>query len=331
MFKTVLAASAIVATSAETIQLGKGDHDFFHGEFSTFIRKYGKAYETHEVAGRFAQFIENWKFIEDHNNNGGHSYKVAMNEYGDLSKSEFKERFFGFKGPSNDFARGQNAYKKPEGQVNADAVDWRTKNAVTPIKNQGQCGSCWAFSTTGSTEGANAIKSGKLVSLSEQQLVDCSKDEGNMGCNGGLMDQGFEYIIKNGGIGSEAAYPYTAHDGTCKKTPSVATVSSYKDCPKGDEKSLVDMINNGPVSIAIEADHSGFQFYTSGVFDSMLCGKQLDHGVLIVGYDTDSKSGKPYYIVKNSWGETWGNKGYIWLVRDKDMCGLADAASQPSA
>jgi len=168
-----------------------------------------------------------------------------------------------------------------------------------------------------------------LTSISEQQLVDCSRKQGNQGCNGGLMDYGFQYIITNKGITTEAAYPYTATGpNTCKKATSASTISSFKDVPAGDETSLLAAVAKQPVSIAIEADQSAFQLYSGGVFTAA-CGTNLDHGVLAVGYGTDA--GKDYWIVKNSWGASWGEAGYIRLVRGKNQCGLANAASYPVA
>ncbi|RYG50181.1 hypothetical protein EON67_05740, partial [archaeon] len=212
--------------------------------------------------------------------------------------------------------------------------DWVAKGAVTPVKNQGDCGSCWSFSTTGSVEGAHFIATGKLVSLSEQQLVDCSGAEGNNGCNGGLMDYAFEYIIKNKGICSEESYPYTGTDGKCKKCTAVATITGYKDVPTNSETSLVAAIAERPVSVAIEADQSSFQFYSGGVLTAA-CGTSLDHGVLAVGYGT--LSGNDYYKVKNSWGPDWGMSGYVLLGRgskfngNSGQCGIQSQPSYPTA
>jgi len=211
------------------------------------------------------------------------------------------------------------------------SVNWVTAGAVAAVKDQGQCGSCWAFSATGAIEGAVFLKEKRLTSVAEQQLVDCSGAEGNQGCNGGLMDYAFDYVIKNKGIGSEASYKYTARDGTCKKVPSVSTISGYKDIQSGSETGLLAAVNVQPIAIAIEADQSCFQFYHSGVLDDASCGTNLDHGVLLAGYDTDSASGKDYWLVKNSWGLSWGDKGYIKFVRGKNQCGLTLAASYPTA
>jgi cathepsin L len=252
---------------------------------------------------------------------------MGMNEFGDMTWAEFKSIYVGGTKPvPREYIRSKNYPEEIAGRTIPASLDWRTQNAVTPVKNQGQCGSCWAFSTTGSVEGAHAIATKNLISLSEQQLMDCASSYGNQGCNGGLMDDAFEFIIKNGGICSEASYPYKGVEGTCKTCTEVATISSYVDNPSGNENNLSTLIQNGPVSIAIEADQSAFQFYSGGVF-SAACGHNLDHGVLIVGYGT--LSSKPYWIVKNSWGATWGMQGYILMIQGKDECGLALAASQP--
>jgi C1A family cysteine protease len=214
-------------------------------------------------------------------------------------------------------------------------MDWREHDAVTPVKDQGQCGSCWSFSSTGSMEGAWAIHSSELVSLSEQQLVDCSKSYGNMGCRGGLMDDAFQYVIDNGGLDTEEDYHYTAQDGTCdedKQENHIVTFSSFVDVIPNDEDQLKSAVALGPVSVAIEADKMGFQFYKSGVFSGE-CGTTLDHGVLVVGYGTDEESGLDYWIVKNSWAATWGDEGYILLQRNVDapegQCGVAMQPSYP--
>merc|ERR1711907_81058 len=189
---------------------------------------------------------------------------------------------------------------------------------------------CWSFSTTGAVEGAYQIASGQLVSLSEQDLVDCNTVDDN-GCKGGLMDNAFQFISQNGGICSEAEYPYKAQQGTCQKDcKKVVTISGYEDVPKNDEKSLQYAAAKGPVSIAIEADKIAFQFYKGGVLDNSACGTSLDHGVLLVGYGTDATTGKDFWKVKNSWGTSWGEDGFIRMVRGKNQCGIASQASYPT-
>ncbi len=279
-------------------------------------------------------FAANVAKIAAHNA-AGHSWSMAVNKFADMTEGEFKALYAsGLRASQHKFRNVDLSLLSTErAAANPTSVDWSAKGAVTPIKNQQQCGSCWAFSTTGSVEGVSFISTGTLPSLSEQQLVDCSGAEGNQGCNGGLMDDGFQYIIDNKGITTEAAYPYTAADGTCasKGKPVAATITGFKDVPASTEAALETAIVQQPISVAVEADQSVFQFYSGGVMDSA-CGTQLDHGVLAVGYGTDA--GKEYYKVKNSWGADWGMKGYILLARGAKFnpdgqCGIQMMASYP--
>jgi len=249
-----------------------------------------------------------------------------MNHFGDLEADEFASLYLS----KFETDRPKDIVVFDESDTPSE-VDWTTKGAVTGVKNQGQCGSCWSFSTTGSVEGAHFIKTGNLVSLSEQQLVDCSTKFGNMGCNGGLMDDAFKYIKSAGGLMKETDYKYKAADGTCKFDDSkvAATISSYKDVTPKSESQLMAAVAKQPVSIAVQANQMSWQFYNGGIISSG-CGHQLDHGVLLVGYM--EKSGKDVWKVKNSWGPSWGAEGYLFIERgSSDLCGVEMQPSYPIA
>jgi cathepsin L len=299
--------------------------------FTRFMTQYNKKYTHDTFFYRYTVFKANMDKIYLANKQK-HSYTLGMNEMGDMTHAEFKATKLGYKAIDNAYARSKNS-AGPHQQVKSapSAVDWRAKGAVTPIKNQQQCGSCWAFSTTGSTEGAAKIQAGQLISLSEQQLVDCSQNQGNQGCEGGLMDQAFQYIISNGGINTEQAYPYTAMDGTCNTTAQAVhavSITGYTDVTSGDEDALAAAVAIGPVSVAIEADQACFQFYTSGILNDPSCGTNLDHGVLAVGYNKAGST--PYWIVKNSWGTSWGMNGYIEMALGVNQCGINSQPSYPT-
>jgi len=296
--------------------------------FSEWKEKHGKVYQSAEEHDyRLRIFAGHAKFVAEFDSEK-RGFTVALNEFSDLTGQEFKAIY-----------NGMNVTKTysavPAVEITAPATqDWTKRGAVTPVKNQGQCGSCWAFSTTGSTEGAYFLAGNKLPSLSEQNLVDCSTAQGNMGCNGGLMDQAFQYIISNNGIDSEASYPYTATGpNQCRFNPAnvAARIRSFTDVTSGSEAALMNAVGNAPVSVAIDASHTSFQLYSGGIYNEPACSStQLDHGVLAVGYN--SQNGSPYWIVKNSWGANWGMNGYIWMTKDGgNQCGIATAASYPTA
>ncbi len=294
----------------------------------TFQRDYK---DDVEELNRYNIWQDNKKIVEEHNAAGKHSFTLGMNQFADLKNEEFVSMMNGYKsGPRSNSTK---IFKSdPNFKPEADTVDWRAKGYVTGIKNQGQCGSCWAFSTTGSLEGQHFHKSGTLVSLSEQNLVDCSGSYGDNGCKGGLMDNAFRYIKANGGIDTEESYPYRAHDERCtfKSSNVGATLSSYVDVAHKDEDALMKASTDiGPISVAIDASHQSYQLYHSGVYYERECSStKLDHGVLVVGYGTDG--GSDYWIVKNSWGTSWGMEGYIHMARNRDNnCGIATQASYP--
>jgi len=307
-----------------------------------------KTYESKELEDyRFGLFKKNLALIEQHNRDytlGKYTYTLGVNQFADWTVDEFRATMLGTRFAN--ITRSRNArvatfMRMPEHVKLAESVDWREEGAVTPVKNQGQCGSCWAFSTTGSLEGAHFRLTNKMVSLSEQQLVDCSAKFHNNGCNGGLMDNAFEYVKSIGGLDTEDSYPYHGKQEKChfKKESVGSTCAGYVDIPSGDEDALKEAVATaGPVSVAIDVTEERFMLYKDGVFVDETCSNEedsLNHGVLVVGYagSSDNQEGKStgdYWIVKNSWGTTWGEKGYIRMARNKkNMCGIATAASYP--
>jgi len=297
-------------------------------DFDAYMNTFGKAYNgDDEYATRKAIYEENMKFIEAENAKGN-TFTLGETQFTDLTNEEFKAMYVsGYKAPSQQLGSELPYLGEHEvvGEV-AASVNWVNSGAVTPVKNQGQCGSCWSFSTTGSLEGAWQINTGSLTSMSEQQFVDC--DKSSMGCNGGSMATAFSWA-KNQNVATESSYPYKAVDGTCKSSFSTAIpqggVTGYKSVGSLFFKATVDKMQSAiqqqPVSIAIQADQTSFQHYTSGIL-SGTCGTQLDHGVLAVGYDSSAG----YWLVKNSWGTSWGENGYVRITQQGNECGVL---SQP--
>ncbi len=272
----------------------------------------------------FNSMLNNTEYINKHNSFNS-SYSLEENKFIDR---KYVNEFF----PTNHYivTNKSNSYEFPPFHKNN--IDWRKENKVSPVKNQLDCGGCWAFSAVGAVESAWAIKHNILYNLSEQELIDCSKQ--NNGCEGGSMDLAFQYIINNG-LCSNLSYPYVAKDNMCNSynCESLVNISEYKDITQNNEKTLMRAVSQQPVSVAIQANKRSFQFYKSGIYSDPNCGFKLDHGVLLVGYGYDKINDMDYWIIKNSWGEDWGENGYIRIIRNIDdsrgLCGIAMNPSIP--
>lgn len=308
-------------------------------DWQAFKGVHGKSFENEDVESeRMLAFLMAQQHVRVHNEayeKGDISFAIGINHLADLPFNEYR-KLNGFRRLRGDSTQSNaSRWAAPMNTAIPDAFDWRDQGYVTEVKNQGMCGSCWAFSSTGALEGQHKRRTGQLVSLSEQNLVDCSAAFGNNGCNGGLMDFAFEYVKQNKGIDTEDSYPYKARQAKChfKKADVGADDTGYVDLPESDEDALKEAVaTQGPISVAIDAGHRSFQLYKEGVYFEKNCSpEQLDHGVLVVGYGTCPTHGD-YWIVKNSWGEEWGEKGYIRMARNKNNhCGIASKASYPLA
>jgi C1A family cysteine protease len=306
--------------------------EVFHWkEFSNFQDRFRKHYSTlEELEQRFAIFRANFVEILIHNADLTQNFTLGVNQFTDLTADEFKALYVSGR-PSNLESFGCKSYSSSASGA-PSSVDWRSKGVVNPVRDQGQCGSCWAFATTANAESVWAISKGQLLDLSEEFLVDCASGAGyyNLGCNGGNPDSAFKYMINNGQC-YESAYPYTAGvtktAGTCQKcSPAPVQFSSCSDVKPNDQISLKGAVSQQPVAVAIEADTRYFQSYSGGILDSASCGTSLDHAVEIIGYGTEN--GIDYWNVRNSWGASWGESGYVRIKRssstnDAGICGIS--------
>lgn len=276
--------------------------------------KYDKNYNScSEDKSRFDIFIHNSNKINKHQNNDERSYNMKINHLADLDEDDFKNKYL------NKMTDNYTNKLRKQTTKNKCNIDWRDKNIITPVKNQLQCGSCWAFSTIGAVEGLYNlnIKHNDLFNFSEQELVDCSKSYGNDGCNGGMMTNGFEYIMNRGAL-LEKDYEYLGVDGKCKLNGGPYKINNFIEVKSGNTDDLCNSLLKQPISVAVDA--SNWQFYSDGVFND--CKDNLDHGVLLVG------SNENYWTIKNSWSDQWGENGYIRL-KYGNTCGLANMASYP--
>jgi hypothetical protein len=326
--KTVIIALAVIGTvTAGFLFFGRAPSAMTTDAVKDVYNQWKLTYKINVGAAeddyRFGVFATNFGKINTHNALLGKSYTMGTNAFTHLTPEEFAATHLGFKaaGPA------RNTVKLPLKNLKT-TVDWSGK--MNPVKDQAQCGSCWAFSAVGAIEGAYAV-AGKSINLAEQELVDCGSSTGNMGCNGGLMDYAFQYVINSKGLATQDEYPYTGTDGTCQDVKTRAgQISKFVDVAVNSADALKAAVAKQPVSVAIEADTSIFQSYTGGVINDSGCGTQLDHGVVAVGYSDDSDT--PFFKVRNSWGASWGEAGHVRLaiVDGEGMCGIQMAASYPT-
>ncbi|KAF3966291.1 hypothetical protein CMV_009606 [Castanea mollissima] len=301
-----------------------------------WMTQHGRNYvDDAEKKRRLKIFMDNVEYIDKVNNQGNRTYRLSVNEFADLTNEEFIATHTGYKISTKPSSSPKKTFRYGNLSRIPMTMDWREKGAVTPIKSQGQyCGSCWAFSAVAAVEGIYQIKTGNLISLSEQQIVDCVV-EGNSGCNGGgVVSYAFTYIIQNQGLATEESYPYEAMDGTCDKEKAsinAARISEFVILPTNNELALLQAVATQPVSVSLDATGHDLQFYASGVFTGQ-CGTNLSHDVAAIGYGT-SEFGTKYWLIKNSWGTNWGENGYMRIQRDsgtpEGLCGIAMQASYP--
>jgi len=315
----------------------------FHGsaaqveeDWQRWQKQHGKKYRSvEEETMRLKIFTENKAKVERHNRfakEGKFSFYLKMNRFADMLSVEVTSTMNGYR-KGNGSRAGAQFLRQSHLTSLPDQVDWRDAGAVTAVKDQGKCGSCWAFASTGALEGMHKRSKGKLVSLSEQQLVDCSRDWGNQGCNGGEPEAAYSYVTEVGGIDTERSYLYEGEDDVCRfQAQRVgAKEHGHISVRTGDELALKEAVaTQGPCSLAIDASHSSFHLYSHGIYREPQCDPGLlDHAVLAVGYGTVKGEGD-YWLVKNSWGEGWGEGGYVRIAREEDnMCGVASQAAFP--
>jgi len=301
--------------------------------FHDFKWKHGKWYSNElEEALRHLNFMHNMRFIHSKNRQGL-TYKLAMNHLADQSDKELRTLRGRIHDPKVKFNGGEEfKYNKQELNSIPDTLDWRLYGAVTPVKDQSVCGSCWSFGTVGTLEGTLFMHTGELIRLSQQALVDCSWGFGNNGCDGGEDFRAYQWMLAHGGIPTEDSYgPYLGQDGYCHldRAKMALKIKGWVNVTSGDVDALkVAIANKGPISVAIDASHKSLSFYSNGVYYEPECRSDmdgLDHAVLAVGYGTIA--GQDYWLVKNSWSTYWGNDGYVLMSRKKNNCGVATAAT----
>lgn len=326
----ILSLCAFIVTSRDLKELSMLERH------EKWMARHGRVYKDEiEKEHRFKKFKENVEFIESFNQNGTRRYNLAVNKYADLTTEEFAASYMGLDTSllsQQESTATTTSFKYDSVTDVPLSMDWRKSGSVTGIKDQGVCGCCWAFSAVAAIEGAYQIATNQQISLSEQQLLDCSTQ--NNGCSGGLMTRAYEYLLQSngGGITTESDYPYEEVQSVCRSEQSGAvTITGYEVVPPS-ESALLQAVSNQPVSVGIAANRE-FHLYGGGIYDGS-CNPSMNHAVTVIGYGTSEEDGTKYWIVKNSWGSSWGEEGYMRIARDVEVdggqCGIANIASYPT-